>query len=371
MPVSAVDQRLEQEHLAFTLAVQRAVAPDPSATACWSPLSVAGALGLTAAGARGATKAELAQLLGGDLQENATLLARAAQLDDDAIVGVTNTLWAREDIPVRPEFAQELLTAWPGGAIRDAPFTTDPAGARRLINADVADTTHGLIPELLGPGDITADTIAALVNALYLKVAWRNVFPDHGTERRPFHSFEDSGDVPTMRLTKQLGYAATHDWQAVFLAACGGVEAVALLPEASLTEAEPALTGHVLAALFGSRALRQVDLYLPKFRVRGRADLTASLADLGVRTLFGPDADLGGISDEPLVVSKVLHEAVLTIDEQGLEGAAATAVVMRMMAVARRPEPPIVVRVDRPFLFLVRHAATGAIYFLARVVRPG
>jgi serpin B len=363
MPVSTVDQRLD--HLTFALAVQRAVAPDPSTTACWSPFAVASALGLTAAGARGATRTELDRLLGSD---PATFLAQAAQLDDDALLGITNTLWAREDIAVRAEFADKLLSAWPGGAIKEAPFATDANHARRLINADVADTTHGLIPELLAPGDVTAGTIATLVNALYLKTAWRDAFPDRGTEPR---SFEGAGEVATMRLRKQLGYAATPGWQAVFLPGRGGVEAVALLPDAPLTEAEPALTAPVLADLLDRRAIRLVEVYLPKFRVRARADLTTSLAGLGVRTLFGRDADLSGISDEPIVVSKVVHEAVLTIDEQGLEGAAATAVVMRAMAMAVRPEQPVVVRVDRPFLFLVRHAATGAVYFLARVVRPG
>ncbi len=370
MPASAVDQRLEQEHLAFTLAVQRAVAPDPSATACWSPFSVASALGLTAMGARGETRAELVRLLSGDLREHAALLARAAQLpaEEDAILSVSNTLWAREDIAPRPEFAEELVTAWPGGAIKDAPFAADPERSRRMINATVAATTRDLIPQLLAPGDVTADTIATLVNALYLKVAWRNAFPDRGTESRPFHG---AGDVPTMRLARQLGYANTHGWQAVFLPARGGVEGVALLPDAPLTEAEPTLTAATLGELLAGHAFRQVELYLPKFRVRDRADLTGALTGLGVRTLFSRAADLSGISDEPILVSKVLHEAVLTIDEQGLEGAAATAVTMRAMAMAIRQEQPVVVRVDRPFLFLVRHAASGAVYFLARVVRPG
>jgi serine protease inhibitor len=370
VPASAVDQRLEQEHLAFALAVQRAVAPDPAVTACWSPFSVASALGLTAMGARGDTRAELVHLLAGDLDEHAALLARAAQLpaEDDAILSVSNTLWAREDIAPRPEFAEELVTAWPGGAIKDAPFAADPERSRQMINAAVAATTRGLIPQLLAPGDITTDTIATLVNALYLKTAWRNTFPGRATEPRPF---DGAGDVATMRLTKQLGYAAGHGWQAVFLPARGGVEGVALLPDAPLTEAEPALTAATLGELLAARAFRKVELYLPKFRARVKADLTGALADLGVRTLFSRAADLSGISDEPILVSNVVHEAVLTIDEQGLEGAAATAVVAVAMAMAVRPEQPIVVRVDRPFLFLVRNVASGAVYFLARVVRPG
>jgi serine protease inhibitor len=360
VPVTAVDR----QHLSFALAMQQAVAPDPSVTACWSPFSVACALGLTASGARGTTRAELVALLG---EDSAPLLAKAAQVDDEATFGIANTLWAREDVAIRAEFADELLAAWPGGAIRDAPFATDPAGARHAINADVADTTHGLIPELLAAGDVTASTIAALVNALYLKTAWRNAFPGRDTTQRPF---DGAGEVPTMRLAKRLGYATAPGWQAVFLPARGGVEGVALLPDAPLTDAEPALTTPTLAGLLDGRAIRQVELYLPRFRVRARPDLTAPLAALGVHTLFERDADLSGISDDPIQVSKVLHEAVLTIDEQGLEGAAATAVVMRMMAMAVRPEQPVVVRVDRPFLFLVRHAETGAIYFLARVVRP-
>jgi serpin B len=69
-----------------------------------------------------------------------------------------------------------------------------------------------------------------------------------------------------------------------------------------------------------------------------------------------------------MMVSDALHESVLKLDEQGLEGAAATAMMIRLTAVSS--ETPVEVRVDRPFLLLVRHAATGAVYFLARVTDP-
>lgn len=67
-------------------------------------------------------------------------------------------------------------------------------------------------------------------------------------------------------------------------------------------------------------------------------------------------------------MDSILHQAVLRLDEQGLEGAAATAVQMRTMSLISGD--PLEVRVDRPFLLLVRHAGTGAVYFFARVVRP-
>ena len=89
-----------------------------------------------------------------------------------------------------------------------------------------------------------------------------------------------------------------------------------------------------------------------------------------MRTMFGRGADLTGLSPDPrLYVDDVVHEAVLRLDEQGFEGAAATAVVMRMTSFIPA-EPARTVRVDRPYLLLVRHADTGAIFFLAQVAKP-
>jgi serpin B len=56
------------------------------------------------------------------------------------------------------------------------------------------------------------------------------------------------------------------------------------------------------------------------------------------------------------------------VDEKGTEAAAATAVVMRAgsAAVAQVAE----FKADHPFLFLIRHKATGLVLFMGRVVDP-
>jgi serpin B len=66
-------------------------------------------------------------------------------------------------------------------------------------------------------------------------------------------------------------------------------------------------------------------------------------------------------------VSAVIHKAFVKADEKGAEAAAATAILMPRSA---RPEPTETVKVDRPFLFLIRNAKTGAIYFIGRVTDP-
>jgi serpin B len=377
VPTTTAGRRVEHAHLAFALAVQHALPGGADATVCWSPYSVASALGLAATGAHGATRDELTGLLMGSadagLAEHGAMLTEAGALQADAgrrgeppVLNVANTMWHTPEISILPEFASELA-GWPNAAVRAAPFSTDQEAARRLINADVGETTRGLIPELLDKGTIKRDTLATLVNALYLKVAWRHSFPDGATEPRPFHG---SAAVPTMRLAHRLGYGAAGGWQVVVLPAAGEVDGIVLLPDGDLSTVESTVDTDALVGLLAAPIQRQVTLYLPKFRVRAKADLNRTLAALGVRTMFTDTADFSGISSASLAVDSVQHEAVLTIDEQGLEGAAATALVARAAAMVRDVTEPVEVHVDRPFLFLVRHRPSGAIYFLSRVVRP-
>jgi serine protease inhibitor len=364
-------------HLAFTLTLHRATAPDPKANVCWSPFSVASALGLVAQGARGMTRDELAVLLlgekSGDLAELGALLTRAGVLaqagdrEDEPVIAVANTLWADESIDVYASFVDEL-GRWSSGMVREAPFRENPLAARDMINLDVAKTTRDLIPELLPPEAIREDTVSALVNALYLKCAWKHRFTEGATAPRPFHTPSGTRDVPTMELTERVGYARTDGWQVVSLAAVGGVEAVVLLPDDDLATAEPGLDADLLARLLAAPRPGQVHLLMPKIDVQTQTELTPPLNQVGVRTVFSRDADLSGITASELAVQAVLHEAVLKLDEQGLEGAAATAVMMRLMSLPTGE--PAEVRVDRPFLLVVRHRETGVVYFLARVVDP-
>ncbi|ONI92491.1 serpin family protein [Saccharothrix sp. ALI-22-I] len=346
----------DRAHLTFALTLHDAVAPDRTRNACWSPYSVASALGMIAQAARGETEAELVALLGTD---HAKVL-KGAVVGDDAEFAVANTLWAWDELPLNDGFLTDLA-GWPGAKARSAPFAEDPEGARKIINADVAETTHQLIPELLSAGSITSDTVATLVNALYLKAAWSAEFPEHDTADLPFRG---AGNVPTMRREGDMRYARRAGWQAVAVPARGGVEAVVLLPDDDLggTEGVP----EVLEALDRDR----VELFLPKLDLSVNASLGSALQQVGVRTMFTGAADLTGLSPDPrLYVDDVVHEAVLRLDEQGFEGAAATAVTMRMTSFIPAG-PARTVRVDRPYLLLVRHSGTGAIFFFAQIAKP-
>jgi serpin B len=275
---------------------------------------------------------------------------------------------------------QQGVLGWPGGALHSTDFRGDPEGARAKINADVEKTTRGLIKELLAQGMIHTDTAAVIVNAFYLKIAWRNAFADRQTRPALFHAPSGSRDVPTMHQQERMGYAATDGWRMVTLPTVSDVVVDVLLPDPQPHQqpagtASPAadtglrLVPGTLAALYDSSRQAKVDLALPRFRVQAQAVLNDPLRRLGISTAFTRDADFSGITAaEEIWIDTVVHKAVLNVDETGFEGAAATAVTMR--TVSMDMDSPVPFHVDRPFLVLVRHPPTGAIYFLARVVEP-
>jgi serpin B len=68
--------------------------------------------------------------------------------------------------------------------------------------------------------------------------------------------------------------------------------------------------------------------------------------------------------DRELYIQSVTHKAVVSVNEEGTEAAAATGVAM---AERKMPESFIA---DRPFLFLIRDTQTGGILFMGRLTNP-
>ena len=93
------------------------------------------------------------------------------------------------------------------------------------------------------------------------------------------------------------------------------------------------------------------------------------LQRLGVQLAFTDGADFSAMTrQESLLISEVIQEAFIAVDEQGTEAAAATAVVMA--ATSAEAEPPPTLDVDRPFLYAIRDRQSQAVLFIGRVLDP-
>jgi serine protease inhibitor len=78
-------------------------------------------------------------------------------------------------------------------------------------------------------------------------------------------------------------------------------------------------------------------------------------------------ADFSGITGKrDLHIDHVIHQAVIDVNEEGSEAAAATAVVMGIKSMSFDP----VFQADHPFIFAIIHQATGLVLFLGRVADP-
>jgi serpin B len=179
-------------------------------------------------------------------------------------------------------------------------------------------------------------------------------------------------DVATMHNSVGAPCATGRGWAAVDLPYIKESLSMLVIVPDDLAAFEADLSPGVIETIdrgltaFDERtALARVSL--PKFDFETREELVPILAALGMPAAF-EGADFSGISAEArLAISKVIHQANISVDEKGTEAAAVTVVGFDVSG-----PPPVTCTVDanRPFLFAIRDRATGAILFLGRVVDP-
>lgn len=362
-------------HSRFAAALLDAVAAPDDRNVVVSPWSVSSALAVLAAGVAGSARREIDKALAAGHRTHHVVEALAADArrviyselsEGDPVLTVTNTLWVDEGGTAVPAFLDEL-EHWPGAGLHAAPLSTAPDAARALINSDVAETTRGMIPEILPPGSLRGDSRAVIANALYLLTTWLDEFWPGGTVDEPFHAVRRSVPVPTMRGHRAAPYA--HGGHSTYLALPmhAGFDAEVVLPDDGVLRLDP----HRLAEHRHRASTHLVDLHLPRFRLHWQDDLSAALRALGVTQVFDRPVVDCVVDTVAQQVTAVFHGADLRVDESGVEGAAATAFAMMAGSAGPPPLPEVELRVDRPFLLLVTHRLTGAVLFLARVADVG
>jgi serpin B len=112
-------------------------------------------------------------------------------------------------------------------------------------------------------------------------------------------------------------------------------------------------------------------LEMPKFSIDPVSKpLKESLQAMGVKTVFGPEADFApmlGKAAQGVSLDNVFQSATVIIDEQGGEAAAATGASASSKSFSM-PAPACAV--NRPFIFAIVHRATGAPLFVGKVADP-
>jgi serpin B len=372
--------------------------------AVMSPLSVSLALSMTYAGAQNATAQEMAKALrfdapGLDVHAGHNALAQAlatraaealaaaekdAQMADsdapspeDFRLHVVNSVWGDGSYTWEPPFLDTLAKSY-GAGVYLADFLNQYDVERLRINAWVSEETQDKIKDLLPDGSLDDNTRMVLVNAMHLKLPWQNPFRKEATAAGDFAKADGSTvSVDFMAQEESFAYFEDDRAQIVSLPLVGRkVSLVVALPKTDLNSFEAGLDLAYWKTAWASRESAPVSIKLPKFSFTTESiKLKEVFEGLGMVQPFDDEqADFYGMCQSPprgerLYIAEILHKAMMAVDENGVEAAAATAVIMAGNTSV--PPTPISMVVDKPFVVAIVDEPTGSLLFLGRIQDPG
>ncbi|MBN1698018.1 MAG: hypothetical protein JW881_10930 [Spirochaetales bacterium] len=383
---SAGDEQIEtlvDGNTEFALDFYRAIAGGDD-NIIFSPYSISVAFAMCYAGAKGQTAAEMSDTLHFTLEQEAlhntfnaidleiakpgTYIASGSS-GDQFIINIANSIWGQKNFSFLEDFLDILAVNY-GAGLNALDFMADPDASRLVINDWVSEKTEQKITDLLPPGSVDTLTRLVLTNAIYFKASWENKFTPSNTTAASFTRLDDS--TTTVQMMKQTMRVTAAEVPGQYILAQlpyygRRASMIVILPEAGMFRSvESSLTQETLSGMIGSLDVSLLTISMPKFDFKWGDSIKAVLADLGMQEPFSLNADFTGITTaDRLYIGDVIHKAVIAVDEEGTEAAAATAIIMPPSA----PQP-ITMTLSRPFIFFIRENSTGTILFAGRVMDP-
>ena len=371
--LTAAEQKVARAGNGFSFSLFREVSrAQPDSNVFVSPLSASMALGMTMNGAAGETYDGMRAALGfgGASQEEInegykSLIALLRGIDPSTDFRIANSIWYRQGFPFEQSFLSTTKSYF-DAEVRGLDF--DNPASVATINDWVDRSTNGKITEIID--EITSDDVMFLINAIYFKGVWQYQFDRSETRDAQFRAADGTTQpVKLMHQKATLRYLHTPRFQAVDLLYGNTAFAMTVLLPAEGTDV------NALAASLGEDEWngwteqfreQELDLYLPKLRLKYERKMNDDLTALGMGVAFTPyQADFTRMSSRgrELYITFVKQKTYVDIYEEGTEAAAVTAV-----GVAPISAPPAM-RVDRPFVFAIRERFSGTILFIGKIVR--
>lgn len=351
---------------------------------CISPYSIWNAMALAYIGADGKTKEEIAALFHYPLGDIDTFLEQNKMLQQylQKTVDSGNALVIDQKLHPQ-ELYMERISKQMLAEVFKLDFLKNPNVAVNQINSWVKKKTQGLIPHLISGDDLDSTTRLVLLNAVYFHGNWRRPFDKGYTQKEYFYA--DSCNpllVDMMQKRESMPLFQDHevsvviqDFKRVKNEKCE-IECMFVLPhrQEHFQTLLQTISSKKVDEWVNNYDYRLVKLFLPKCSLKQRIELQDTFASMGMIEPLSDDANFSQISDlydEKLKIQKVIHQAGMSITEEGLEAAAATAVIMAACTSCMpRPEDPIEIRFNHPYLVIIREKKTGLVLFIGKVEQP-
>ncbi len=327
-----------------------------------SPLSVYPALTMTANGADKETLSEMEKVLGDNLTIDLlngylSEYLNSIKAEKDVDFHIANSIWFREtpSLEVNKDFLQKNADYY-DSEIYKAPFDQSTVDK---INGWVKENTHDMIPTVI---DRLGDSaMMCLINALAFEAKWEEEYTDQQFHEDYFNNLDGTHTQVQMMTSTESDYLEGEDCTGFVKNYSGGKYAfAALLPNediniedflASLTDAK---LSEILNSMQGNE---EVYVNIPEFKCEYSTRLNDPLKDMGMPAAFDPySSSFGKMAlvdgEDSLYISDVIHKTFIEVDRKGTKAAAVTAVMMTE-GCAIDEDPPKVVVLDRPFLYMI------------------
>jgi serine protease inhibitor len=306
-------------------------------------------------------------------QANKSLTEYLKNIDAKVKINIANSIWHEMSFGVNSGLKRDLENFY---SAKISGLNFSQSNAHQVINQWVASQTNNLIKDLLDR--IPPDAIMYMVNTIYFKGDWRYTFDPKKTKKENFYlengtpilvDMMESSDKTEVRQwsNSNISYLeipySTGQYQMSIISAVNG----------SLKDISTELTAKNMKTWSENASKRSVILKMPKFKMRHKIEnLNQNLIDMGLKSPFvGHPSNFTrlfvGQNLPPIKISRIMHEAVIEVDEKGTEAAAATIAEIVLTSV---PSGPTTLVIDKPFYFLIREQSSGAILFLGKYSNP-
>lgn len=362
------------------------VEANPDSNVLISPLSICAAFSLLAPGAKDKTLEEILTTFHWTGTPEA-LTDSVHHLLDEVLVRDAhtdsvrfeygNSLWIDDDIQLVPSYDSLMRSI--GAELATVDYVIQNGdSARRTMNAWTNDKTHGKIPEPVPPGVIDSNSIAVLMNALWMKMAWEKPFERAQTKDMPFYLDQGGRSKVSMMHRSTRGadaaFADLDGLQILELPVAGGLWSMQFfLPDSGLRLPTVEFLLSAPKVTEWQSQLKQpaseLKIFLPKYKVEQNLSLKEPLLKLGMHTTFSK-ANLDRMfvtTPGETFIDDVLHSTFIEVTEQGFEAAAVTSIDIEVRSMRAKP---LTFRADHPFFYTITHRETGLIVFCGRIMNP-
>lgn len=277
-------------------------------------------------------------------------------------IDLQTLLWKDKQLDVISEALAKVSDDY-AITMKDVDFS-DP-GLKAIIDKTIEEATHGLIKQL--DLKLTPDTIAIITDILYFKAMWNEPFEECDTKEQLFHGTKGKAKVPMMKRTGTMEYRETYNCQMVRMRyECMTKDQKSFSMRIYLPKPKHCFE-EVLHEIWDHEfcldmEYEEVKLSLPRFSVESSIDMNRTLADMGLSCIFGSKNIIPGCIKD-LKIEQIIQQTKVVVDESGTEAAAVTSVGMCLGCCPMEKPKPIIMTVNRPFIFEIAEDSTNTILF--------